>query len=178
VNGEDERGARPTNAAPDRLELGQMNPDGSPDYHCWPDFFGDLSATQSVYAPIGGPADDLCGAPAMPVFNAAACATVVKAKDSPERKVLAFPPQPVTGPLAIEPADVAAVQPDFAPDSFVHGVVKKGAAHIGREGDFGFSPENGNPGEGHDIQLVNFSAPGRPFQLQLSKFAFNCPRAH
>src|SRR5712691_1960633 len=36
-NGEDERGARPTNNAPDRLQLAQQNPDGSPDYHGWPD---------------------------------------------------------------------------------------------------------------------------------------------
>ena len=178
VNGEDERGARPTNFAPDRLEFGQMNPDGTPDFHGWPDFFGDLAATQAVFGPVGGPGDDLCGAPAMPVFNAAACAAAVKAADSPERAVLAFPPQAVTGPLATEPADVAAVQPDFAPNSFVHGVVRKGAALIAREGDFGFSPENGNPGEGHDIQLANFSAPGRPLQLQLSKFAFNCPKAN
>ena len=42
--------ARPTNSAPDRLEFAQMNPDGSPDFHGWPDFFGDLAASQSVYA--------------------------------------------------------------------------------------------------------------------------------
>ncbi len=178
VNGEDERGARPTNGSPDRLELAQMNPDGSPDFHGWPDRFGDLESTQSVFDPQGGPADDLCGAPAMPVFNAEACATVIKAKATPVRSVLAFPPQPPTGPLAVEPADVAAVQPDFAPNSFVHGVVKRGAALVAREGDFGFSPENGTPGAGHDIELVNFSRPGQPLQLHLSKFAFNCPKAN
>ena len=178
VNGEDERGARPTNGAPDRLELAQMNPDGSPDYHGWPDRFGDLASTQSVFDPKGGPADDVCGPPLMPVFNAAGCAANVKARSTPVRSVLAYPPQPPTAPLAVEPADVAAVQPDFAPNSFVQGVVKRGAALVGREGDFGFSPENGNPGEGHDIQLVNFSAPGKPLQLQLSKFAFNCPKAN
>lgn len=178
VNGEDERGARPTNGAPDRLELGQMNADGSPDYHGWPDRFGDLASTQAVFNPLGGPADDLCGPPAMPVFDATKCAAVIKAKDVPVRSVLAYPPQPPTGPLAVEPADVAVVQPDFAPASFVHGVVKPGAALVAREGDFGFSPENGDPSEGHDIQLVNFSAPGRPLQLQLSKFAFNCPKAN
>jgi hypothetical protein len=40
TDGEDGPGARPTNGAPDRLELAQMNPDGSPDYHGWPDRFG------------------------------------------------------------------------------------------------------------------------------------------
>jgi len=30
------RGARPTNNSPDRLQLAQQNPDGSPDYHGWP----------------------------------------------------------------------------------------------------------------------------------------------
>src|SRR5712691_3043143 len=178
VNGEDERGARPTNNAPDRLELAQMNPDGSPDFHGWPDRFGDLASTQSVFDPKGGPADDVCGAPLMPVFDAVGCAANVKARSTPVKSILAFPPQPPTGPLALEPADVAVVQPDFAPNSFVHGVVRRGAALAAREGDFGFSAENGTPGEGHDIQLVNFSAPGKPLQLQLSKFAFNCPKAN
>src|SRR5207248_1774308 len=36
-NGEDERGARPTNNAPDRLQFARQNADGSPDYHGWPD---------------------------------------------------------------------------------------------------------------------------------------------
>jgi len=177
-NGEDERGARPTNNSPDRLQVAQINPDGTPDYHGWPDRFGDLASTQSVFNPIGGPADDLCGAPAMPVFDQATCAAVIAAKDVPVRPVLAFPPQPPKSPLSLEPADVADVQPDFAPDSFVHGVVKDGAALVAREGDFGFSPGNGEPEEGHDIRLVNFSRPGDPLQVTLGRFAFNCPVAN
>src|SRR2546427_3444149 len=53
-NGEDERGARPTNNAPDRLQLAQQNPDGSPDYHGWPDHFGFLESTQAVVNPRPG----------------------------------------------------------------------------------------------------------------------------
>jgi hypothetical protein len=60
--------------------------------------------------------------------------------------VLAFPPQPVTAPLALEPANVAIVGLDFVPGSFVHGPVKRGAALAGREGDFGFSKANAGPG--------------------------------
>jgi len=75
--------------------------------------------------------------------------------------------------LALEPADVAIVGLDFVPDSFVHGPVKRGAALAGREGDFGFSKGNGTPEEGHDIQLINFSRPGEPLQLQLQRFAHN-----
>jgi hypothetical protein len=89
--------------------------------------------------------------------------------------VLAFPPQPPVAPLALMPANVAAVGHDFAPNSFVTGIVRKGASLISREGDFGFSPENGIPGEGHDIALVNFSKQGEPLQLEISRFAFNCP---
>ena len=59
TDGEDERGARPTNGAPDRLELAQMNPDGTPDYHGWPDRFGFLDSTQTVFNPKGGGSDDL-----------------------------------------------------------------------------------------------------------------------
>ncbi|TMB30066.1 MAG: hypothetical protein E6J61_13700 [Deltaproteobacteria bacterium] len=164
-NGEDERGARPTNNAPDRLQLARQNRDGSPDFHGWPDRLGFLDSTQAVFDPVGGPGDDLPTAQ-------------VLLQDRPVRHVLDHFPQPATAPLALEPADVAVVGPDFAPDSFAGGVVKRGAALVAREGDFGFSAENGHPGEGHDVQLVNFSRPGRPLELSLSKFAFNCRKVN
>jgi glucose/arabinose dehydrogenase len=167
-NGEDERGARPTNNAPDRLHCARQNPDGSPDYHGWPDRFGFLDSKQAIFNPQGGPADDLC--PGFPVCNAALFAP----PQTPVGHVLASPPQPPVAPLAIEPTDVAAVGPDFAPKSFAHGVVRRGAAFVAREGDFGFSPRNGTPIVGHDIELVNFSRKGEPLQLELSRFAFNC----
>ena len=170
-NGEDERGARPVNFAPDRLALAQQNPDGSPDYHGWPDRFGYLDSTQAVFNPVGGPGDDLCTNPPNQPFPA--CIPSVLANDRPVKSVLAFPPQPITAPLALEPADVAAVGLDFVPDSFVGGPVQQGAALISREGDFGFSAGNGTPEAGHDIELVNFSAPGNPLQLKQSRFAFN-----
>jgi hypothetical protein len=170
-NGEDERGARPTNNAPDRLQLAQQNADGSPDYHGWPDRFGFLDSTQAVFNPIGGPGDDLCTNPPNPTFPA--CVPLVLANDVPVRPVLAHPPQPITAPLALEPVDVAAVGLDFVPNSFVSGMVKKGAALIAREGDFGFSAANGDPEAGHDIELVNFSGPGETLQLSQVRFAFN-----
>jgi hypothetical protein len=170
-NGEDERGARPTNNAPDRLQLAQQNPDGSPDYHGWPDRFGFLEATQAVFNPVGGPGNDLCQSPANPPFPA--CIPLVVANDVPVKPVLAFPPQPITAPLALEPANVAAVGLDFVPDSFVAGPVRKGAALVSREGDFGFSKANGAPEAGHDVELVNFSKKGDPLQLQLQRFAYN-----
>ena len=169
-NGEDERGARPTENAPDRLALAQQNPDGSPDYHGWPDRFGFLDSTQAVFNPTGGPGDDLCNAPS-PSFPA--CIPLVLAKDRPVKPVLAFPPQQITAPLALEPADVAAVGLDFVPDSFVGGPVHRGAALVSREGDFGFAAANGDPEEGHDIQLVNFSKTGEVLQLKLQRFAHN-----
>ena len=160
-NGEDERGARPTNNAPDRLQIAQQHRDGRPDYHGWPDRFGFLDSTQAVFNPVGGPGDD----------NAAAVV------GRPVLPVLDHFPQPPVAPIALEPADVAAVGPDFAPDSFTGGVVKKGAALVGREGDFGFSKGNGQPEAGHDIELVNFSNRGEPLKLFLSRFAFNCHAA-
>jgi hypothetical protein len=176
-NGEDERGARPTNNAPDRLQLARQHKNGDPDYHGWPDRFGFLDSTQAIFDPQGGPADDLCG----PVKDHPGTATtfpeckpVVQKLDSPVKHVLAFPPQPPVAPLAIEPTDVAVVGPDFAPDSFVAGPVKRGAALVAREGDFGFSPRNGTPIVGHDIELVNFSKNGESPRLELSRFAFNC----
>jgi hypothetical protein len=176
-NGEDERGARPTNNAPDRLQLARMNRNGTPDFHGWPDRFGFLDSTQAVFNPQGGPGDDLCGPIAGSPGNATtfpACKPVVQGEDSPVRHVLAFPPQPPVAPLALEPADVAVVGPDFAPDSFTSRVLHRGAALVAREGDFGFSPGNGEPEAGHDIELVNFSKPGKALELELSRFAFNC----
>jgi glucose/arabinose dehydrogenase len=164
-NGEDERGARPTHNAPDRLAVARQNPDGSPEYHGWPDRFGFLDSTQSVFNPIGGAGDDLFPDIAR-----------ILAEDVPVKHVFAFPPQPPIAPLAIEPSDVAAVGLDFVPRSFVHGVVKPNAVLVSREGDFGFSPENGDPGIGHDIELVNFTSLSDPHELMLSRFAFNCPQ--
>ena len=172
-NGEDERGARPTNNSPDRLQCARQNDDGTPSWHGWPDRFGFLDSTQAVFNPIGGGGDDLCNGPLGTNFRFPACKPTVVAKDAPVRHVLAFPPQQPVAPLALEPSDVAAVGTDFVPDSFAHGVVKRGAALVSREGDFGFSPSNGNPEAGHDVELVNFQ--DNPLVLKLTRFAFNCP---
>jgi glucose/arabinose dehydrogenase len=161
-NGEDERGARPTNNAPDRLQLAKQTGKGTPDFHGWPDRFGFLDSTQAVFDPQGGPSDDL------------GFAAKGNPRTTPVKHALAFPPQAPIAPLAIEPTDVAVVGPDFAPNSFVHDPLKVGAALVAREGDFGFSTRNGLPIVGHDIELVNFSGKGKSLRLELSRFAFNC----
>jgi glucose/arabinose dehydrogenase len=155
-NGEDERGARPTNNAPDRLQVTR----GGLDYHGWPDRFGFLDSTQAVFNPVGGPGDD--------------CIPCSQGK--PVRSVLLVPPQPPVSPLSIEPADVAVVGLDFAPGAFAGGgnpgdTVARGDALVGREGDFGFSAANGEPEAGHDIMRVHFLADGRN---QRERFVFNC----
>ncbi|MDP2064707.1 MAG: hypothetical protein Q8K38_01895 [Burkholderiaceae bacterium] len=159
-NGEDERGARPVNNSPDRLQIARQNKNGTPDYHGWPDRFGYFDSTQALFNPVGGPADD----------NAAAVI------GKPVPAVLAFPPQPIVAPLANLPDNVASVGLDFAPRAFTGGVVKRGAALVAREGDFGFSARNGTPIEGHDVMLVNFSKT-LPLQISTSRFAFNCRQA-
>jgi glucose/arabinose dehydrogenase len=169
-NGEDERGARPVNNAPDRLAIARQNPDGTPEWHGWPDRFGFLDSTQAIFNPQGGPADDLC--PAFPVCDP----RLKMPPQTPVGNILAFPPQPPVAPLALEPADIAAVGLDFAPKAFLGGVVKKHAVLLSREGDFGFAPGNGDPILGHDIELINFTKLGNPHELQMSRFAFNCPR--
>ena len=62
-NGEDERGARPVNNAPDRLHVTR---DGL-DFHGWPDRFGFLESTQRVfnqeYGGVAGEIEPLCRAP-------------------------------------------------------------------------------------------------------------------
>jgi glucose/arabinose dehydrogenase len=171
-DGADERGARPSQNAPDSLQLAQQNEDGSPDYHGWPDRYGFLPTTQAVFNPVGGPGDDLCsGPPISPPFPA--CIPLVIATDTPVKPVLAFPPQPITSPLAIEAADSSFTGIDFVPDSFAQGPVQRGAALYALEGDFGFSRENGTPGVGHEIKLLNFSKVSEPLQLKTMEFARN-----
>jgi hypothetical protein len=174
MDGADERGNRPSNNAPEELHLGRQNPDGSPDYHGWPDRYGGLPTSQAVYNPIGGGSDDLCPAP----FDQAACvAALTAAGDIPIRDVLAGPPQQITGPLANEGADSSFTGIDFVPDVFVGGPVQPGAVLYSLEGDFGFSPPNSsNPDAeiGHEVKLINFNQlPGSPLALRIQNFARN-----
>jgi hypothetical protein len=176
MDGADERGARPSNNAPDELHLGRQNPDGSPDYHGWPDRYGGLSTSQAVYNPIGGPNDDVCPPP----FSQATClANLQAAGDIPIRDVLAGPPQQITGPLANEAADSSFTGIDFVPDAFVIDPVRPGAALYSLEGDFGFSPPNATPPApevGHEVKLINFNqVPGSPLALRIQNFARNPP---
>ena len=162
-DGADERGARPSNNAPDAIQLGRQNPDGSPDYHGWPDRFGFLPSSQAVFNPIGGPSDDNCNPPGPQCV--------------PIADVLKFPPQQITAPLAIEGADLSFTGIDFVPDAFVAGPVQPGAAVYTLEGDFGFSPPNATdpaPEIGHEVKLINFNQlPDTPLALRIQNFARN-----
>jgi hypothetical protein len=161
-DGADERGARPSSNAPDPLQVAQPNKDGTPDYHGWPDRYGFLPSSQAVFNPVGGPGDDLCvpdAANPPSMCTPASLATILK-EDVPIRDVLAFPPQPITSPLAIEAADSSFTGIDFVPNSFARGPVQRGAALYALEGDFGFSAANATapaPEAGHEIKLINFS---------------------
>src|SRR5215470_10614191 len=125
MDGADERGNRPSNNAPDEIHLGRQNPDGSPDYHGWPDRYGGLPTSQAVYNPVGGPSDDLCPAP----FNQAACVAALTAGGAiPIRDVLAGPPQQITAPLANEGAAASFTASGFAPHGVVRDPVRPGAA--------------------------------------------------
>jgi hypothetical protein len=177
-DGADERGARPSNNAPDPLQLARQNPDGTPDYHGWPDRYGFLPSSQAVFNPVGGPGDDLCvpdplNPPSM--CTPASLAQILK-EDVPIRDVLAFPPQQITSPLAIEAADSSFTGIDFVPDSFVTDPVQSGAALYALEGDFGFSAANATapaPEVGHEIKLINFSKQNEPLALKIQRFAHN-----
>lgn len=173
-DGADERGDRPTNNAPDSLQLARQHADGSPDYHGWPDRLGFLPSSQAVFNPVGGSSDDVCPAP----FSQATClANLQVAKAIPIPDVLAFPPQQITAPLAIEAADSSFTGIDFVPDAFVTGPVQPGAVLYTLEGDFGFSAENATepaPVIGHEVKLVNFNqVPNSPLALKIQNFARN-----
>jgi hypothetical protein len=177
-DGADERGARPSNNAPDNLQLAVPNPDGSPDYHGWPDQYGFLPTSQAVFNPIGGPGDDLCvpDATNLPSTCTPASLAQILSEDVPIQPVLAQPPQEITNPLAIEAADSSFTGIDFVPSSFVRGPVQPGAALYVLEGDFGFSASNATePAHeiGHEVKLINFSTPGTPLRLDIQDFAHN-----
>src|SRR5712672_2957741 len=174
-DGADERGARPSNNAPDSLQLARQNKDGSPDYHGWPDRYGFLPTSQAVFNPVGGPGDDLCvpDPTNKPSMCTPASLARILSEDAPIGNVLAFPPQQITAPLAIEAADSSFTGIDFVPDSFARGPVQRGAALYSLEGDFGFSRANGTPEAGHEIKLVNFSREEEPLALKIMRFAHN-----
>jgi glucose/arabinose dehydrogenase len=174
MDGADERGARPSNNAPEEIHLGRQNADGSPDYHGLFDRYGGLPTSQAVYNPVGGSSDDLCPAP----FDQATCVAALTAGGAiPIRDVLAGPPQQITGPLAIDGADSSFTGIDFVPDAFVGGPVLPGAVLYSLEGDFGFSaPNSSNPDAeiGHEVKLINFNQlPGSPLALRIQNFARN-----
>ncbi len=175
-DGADERGARPSNGAPESLSTDAQNADGTPVYHGWPDRYGFLPTSQAVFNPVGGPGDDLCvpdssNPPSM--CTPASLKNILKF-DVPIADVLAFPPQQITAPLAIEAADSSFTGIDFVPKSFVGGPVEDGAALYSLEGDFGFSAANGTPEVGHEVKLINFNQdPSAPLQLKIQRFAHN-----
>jgi glucose/arabinose dehydrogenase len=178
-DGADERGARPSNGAPEVLSVDQQNDDGSPVYHGWPDRYGFLAASQAVFNPIGGASDDLCvfDASNPPSFCTPASLANILKFDVPIRDVLAFPPAPIVAPLAIEAADSSFTGIDFVPHSFVGGPVQRGAALYSLEGDFGFSAPNATapaPEVGHEVRLINFNQEQNdPLQLSFQNFARN-----
>jgi glucose/arabinose dehydrogenase len=178
-DGPDERGARPSNGAPEVLSIDFQNPDGTPVYHGWPDRYGFLAASQAVFNPIGGASDDLCvfDPNNPPSFCTPASLANILKFDVPIANVLAFRPAPIVAPVAIEAADSSFTGIDFAPRSFVGGPVLPGAALYSLEGDFGFSPPNSvapAPEVGHEVKLINFNQdPSGPLQLSFQNFAFN-----
>jgi len=177
-DGADERGARPSNNAPDNIQLARKADDGGPDYHGWPDQYGFVPADLAVYNPVGGPGDDLCvpDPTNLPSTCTPASLQLILSEDVPLRNVLASPPQEITSPLASEAADSSFTGIDFVPDSFARGIVQKGAALYTLEGDFGFSASNATePAHevGHEVKLINFSKPHEPLALNITGFAHN-----
>jgi hypothetical protein len=178
-DGADERGARPSNGAPEVLSLDRQNADGTPVYHGWPDVYGFLPTSQAVFNPVGGPSDDLCvpDPSNLPSRCTPASLAQILKEDVPMRDVLASPPQPITSPLAIDAADSSFTGIDFVPNAFVTGPVKPGAALYSLEGDFGFSAANATapgPEVGHEVKLINFNqALDQPLALKIQRFAHN-----
>jgi len=155
-NGEDERGARPTNNAPDRLAIARQNADGTPEYHGW-----------ARPASASWIRRNRCSIP-----KAAAGMTTQRRQQAN----LCFPCSP--SPAApVAPIALGAVgwSPQWAsiscPTRFAGGVVKKNAVLVRAKGDFG-SRRQRHTEAGHDVELVTLPATARascalPLRLQL-----------
>lgn len=176
-DGPDERGARPSNGAPEAMQIARQNDDGTPDYHGWPDRYGFLATSQAVFNPIGGPSDDLCvfDATNPPSHCTPASLAKILSEDVPIRNVLDHPPQPITSPLFLDAADSSFTGIDFVPDSFVSTSVQRGALLYILEGDLGFSAANSATDEvGHELKVVNFlDSEDGLVSLNISRFAKN-----
>jgi hypothetical protein len=178
-DGPDERGARPSNNAPEVVSVDYQDPAGTPVYHGWPDRFGFLASSQAVFNPVGGQQDALCvfdvGNP--PSFCTPASLANILKYDVPIGDVLAFPPAPIVAPIALEAADSSFTGIDFAPNSFIRDPLQPGAALYSLEGDFGFSAPNATspaPEVGHEVRLINFNDDKNlPLQLSFQNFARN-----
>ena len=136
-DGADERGARPSNNAPDVLQLGRQNPDGTPDYHGWPDRYGFLPSSQAVFNPIGGTSDDLCVRPdATAIVHAGEPCEHSRSSMFRSPMCWRFRRSTITSPLAIEGADSSFTGIDFVPDAFVGGPVQTGCGAVQPRGRF------------------------------------------
>jgi hypothetical protein len=178
-DGTEESGPRPAHSAPEGLHLARQNSDGTPDYHGWPDRFGFLPSNQAVFNPVGAISDALCVPHPSnpPSMCTPASLKRILTENVPVRDVLAFAPQPITAPLAIEAASSSFTAIDFVPKSFVGGPVQVGAALYTLEGDFGFSAANAAaPASevGHEVKLINFAGGwSQPPTLNMQRFAHN-----
>src|SRR5262249_34737965 len=136
-------------------------------------------SSQAVFNPVGGPLDALCipDPSNPPSLCTPASLKRVLEEDVPIRDVLAFPPQEITSPLAIEAADSSFTAIDFVPRSFTRGPVKEGAALYSLEGDFGFNAANASapaPEAGHEVKLLNFGQQrAEAIALNFQRFAYN-----
>ncbi len=175
MDGADERGARPSNNAPEELHLGRQNPDGSPDYHGWPDRYGGLPTSQAVYNPVGGPNDDVCPPP----FDRGhlPCEPSEGERHSDPR-CAGVPTATDHRAVGARGGELVVHRDRLRARCFCYRIrCRPGAALYSLEGDFGFSAPNATapaPEVGHEVKLINFNqVPGSPLALRVQNFARN-----
>ena len=91
--------------------------------------------------------------------------------------MLAFPPAPITAPIALEAANSSFTGDRFRAEIICPGPVQRGAALYSLEGDFGFSAAERHRARaevGHEIKLINFGqSRSDPLPLSFQNFARN-----
>ena len=154
-NGEDERGARPTNNAPDRLAHRPPEP-------------GRQARLSRLAGPLRLPRLDAGGV--QPERRPGATTIRRSSSGKPVLPVLAFSAAAAHGAARRSSRPTSRRSASTSrPTRSSRGIVKKGAALVSREGDFGFSQANGTPEAGHDVELVNFSSTAAAASCELSR---------
>ena len=175
-DGADERGARPSNGAPEVISIDQLNPDGTPVYHGWPDRYGFLPSSQAVFNPVGGSNDDVC---ATAPFDQASLPWLTFRMRETYRSPTYWRSRRSRSQRRWRSRRRIRRSPGSTscPTPLLSGRSSRVRRCTASRGISAFSAPNATPPApevGHEVKLINFNqVPGSPLALKFQNFARN-----